>query len=219
MKKINVMLTAAACLLATSCGTIGAGTGTTGTTTGTTAGDILSGVIGAATNGETLGNILASVIGADKLTQESLYGTWKYDGPGCAFTSDNALAKAGGEVVATQIEQKLQVQYSKLGFSRSNTYITFSKDGTFTGKVDSKSLSGNYTYNASTGALKLQGLLLSINGYATRNGSGISLLFESKKLISLLQTLSAISGNTTLSTISDISKNYDGVRLGFDLAK
>lgn len=218
MKKLNVMLVAAACLLATSCGAIGAGTGTTGTT-GSATGDILSGIIGAATNGETIGNILSSVIGADKLTKESLYGTWRYEGPGCAFTSSNALAKAGGEVVATRIEQKLQTQYSKLGFTKSNTYITFSKDGTFSGKVDGKSLSGNYTYDASTGVLKLQGLLLSINGYATRNNSGISLLFESKKLITVLQTLAAVSGNPTLSTIGDISKNYDGVRLGFDMAK
>lgn len=216
MKKMNVFVVGIACLLTTSCGTIGTGTATTGAQS---AGDILGSVIGAATNGETLGNILASVIGADKLTQANLIGTWHYDGPGCAFTSDNALAKAGGEVAATQIEDKLKTQYSKLGFSRSNTYITFSQDGTFAGKVDGKSLSGNYTYDSSSSALKLQGMLLSINGYAVRNGSGISLLFESKKLLSLLQTLSAISGNGTLTTISDISKNYDGVRLGFDMAK
>ncbi|MDD4534325.1 MAG: DUF4923 family protein, partial [Prevotella sp.] len=34
-----------------------------------------------------------------------------------------------------------------------------------------------------------------------------------------LQTVSALSGNTTLSTIGDISQNFDGVRLGFDMAK
>lgn len=31
--------------------------------------------------------------------------------------------------------------------------------------------------------------------------------------------MSAMSGNTTLSSIGEISKNYNGVRLGFDMAK
>lgn len=43
--------------------------------------------------------------------------------------------------------------------------------------------------------------------------------FESKKILTLLQTVSAISGNTTLSTIGDISKQFNGVRLGFAMKK
>ena len=129
------------------------------------------------------------------------------------------MAKAGGEIVATQIEEKLSAEYAKLGFKKSNTYITFNEDGTFSGKVDGKSLSGNWTFDENTQALKLSGLLLSLNGYATRNASGISILFESKKILTLLQTVAALSGNSTLSTIGDISKNYDGVRVGFDMTK
>ena len=62
-------------------------------------------------------------------------------------------------------------------------------------------------------------LLLSLNGFATKNTSGISILFESKKLLTIIQTLTALSGNTTLGTIGEISKNYDGIRVGFDLSK
>lgn len=129
------------------------------------------------------------------------------------------MAKAGGEIVATQIEEKLSAEYAKLGFKKSNTYITFNEDGTFSGKVDGKSLSENWTFDENSQALKLSGLLLSLNGYATRNASGISILFESKKILTLLQTVAALSGNSTLSTIGDISKNYDGVRVGFDMTK
>jgi hypothetical protein len=35
----------------------------------------------------------------------------------------------------------------------------------------------------------------------------------------VLQTVAAMSGNSTLSTIGDLSKNYDGLRLGFEFAK
>lgn len=206
-----------ASMLAASCGTLG--TGVSNGTTGSSTGNVLGSVIGAMSNGEAIGNVLSSVIGLNQLSQSQLIGTWRYNGPGCAFTSDNLLAKAGGEVAATQIEQKLEQQYAKLGFSSSNTYITFNQDGTFASKIGGKSFSGNYTYDAGTGALNLKGLLLSLNGYATRNGLGISVLFESKKLLSLLQTMAALSGNSTLSTIGEVSKNYDGARLGFDMSR
>lgn len=214
----------AACLTLTGCGSLGSlpttGGASTGSTTSTTGGgSILGDIFGAVTNGESIGNVITSVLGFDKVTAKTLVGTWHYDGPGCAFTSESALARAGGEVAATQVEEKLKVQYDKLGFSASNTYFTFSDDGTFAAKVDGKSWSGKWTLDESTGALNLKGLLLNLNGYTKRNGSGISLLFESKKLLTVLQTIAAVSGNTTLETIGDISKNYDGVRLGFDMKK
>lgn len=217
MKKNILAVVGMASMLAASCGTLG--TGVSNGTTGSSTGNVLGSVIGAMSNGEAIGNVLSSVIGLNQLSQSQLIGTWRYNGPGCAFTSDNLLAKAGGEVAATHIEQKLEQQYAKLGFSSSNTYITFNQDGTFASKIGGKSFSGNYTYDAGTGALNLKGLLLSLNGYATRNGSGISVLFESKKLLSLLQTMAALSGNSTLSTIGEVSKNYDGARLGFDMSR
>ncbi len=214
MKKLNLFLAGTACLLATSCGTLG-----TGSASSTTGSDVLNGVIGVLSNANTIGDVISSVIGTNKLTKEQLYGTWKYSGPGCAFTSSSALAKAGGEVVASQIKSKLKDDYSKVGFTSKNTEITFNKDNTFSATVDGRSFSGSYTYNESTNALKLSGMLLSLNGYATRNSQGVAILFESKKLLTLIQTLSAMSGNATLSSIGEISKNYDGVRLGFDMAK
>ncbi len=218
MKKSSIVVAGMLCLLTTGCGSLGSGM-LGGSNSSSDAGSILGGVFGAMTNGETIGNVLGSVIGLDKMSQDQLYGTWRYDGPGCAFTSSNALAKAGGEVVATQIEDKLQAQYAQLGVKQSNTFITFNQDGTFSSKIAGKSFSGNYTYNPSTSALTLRGLLLNLNGFVTRNSNGISVLFESKKLLSLMQTMAAFSGNSTLGTISDISKNYDGVRMGFDMAK
>lgn len=214
MKKLSSVFAGLSLLLFASCGTAGSGT-----TNGNTGASVLGSVLSGATNAETLGNVLSSVIGLDKLLAQNLHGTWKYSGPGCAFTSDNALSRAGGEIVATQIEEKLKDEYAKLGFKSSNTYVTFNTDGTFAAKINGKSWSGQYTFNEKTGALKMQGLLLTLNGYATRHSGGISVLFESKKLLTLIQTMASLSGNTTVSTIGDLSKNYDGVRIGFDLKK
>ena len=211
MKKTFIM-TVACCLLHSSCGGMtGIGTGTTTGSQTTNSGTSVSNTAGV------LGNIFSSVIGLDKLTQESIIKTWKYNGPGVAFTSENLLAKAGGEIAANKIEESLSEHYNKLGMSASNTYIEFKEDGTFAAKIKGKSWNGTYTFSESDGQLQLHGLLLNLNGYLKKETNGISLLFESKKLLTLIQTMSAFSGSQHASAIGEIAKNYDGVRLGFDL--
>ena len=184
--------------------------GCMGTNTG-----ILSGV----DTTSALGNIIGSVLGVNRVSEANLVGTWKYTAPGCAFTSDNLLAKAGGEVAAQKIKSQLLPYYQSLGIAAGNTLFTFKEDKTFSGKLAGKSISGTYTYDPQTGAINLKTLLLSMNGYVTLTTKGISLLFESQKILSVMQTLGALSGNSTIGTISEISKNYDGVRVGFELSR
>lgn len=168
-------------------------------------------------SGGTLANAFTSVIGLDKVSKRGLVGTWKYDGPGCAFTSKNLLAKAGGEVAATKIEQELAPYFQKTGLTAQNTYVTFNENGTFKCSVGGTAFSGNWTLDESTAKVTMKGLLLSINCYAKREYGGIALLFESKKLLNVLQVLAAMSGNDTVQKVGELSKNYDGVRLGFDM--
>lgn len=208
MKKTFIMV-AACSLLLSACGGISGMAGTDANTSATTS--------SSTSTGNVLGNIFSSVIGLDKLTQKSIIKTWKYNGPGVAFTSENLLAKAGGEIAANKIEESLSEHYNKLGMSASNTYIEFKEDGTFAAKIKGKSWNGTYTFSESNGQLQLHGLLLNLNGYLKKETNGISLLFESKKLLTLIQTMSALSGSQQASAISEIAKNYDGVRLGFDL--
>lgn len=224
MKKLFACAALALGVFALSaCGGVGSGnSASSSSSTTTSAGSgssALGSILGATTNGETLGNVITSVLGIDKLSQKSLIGTWSYKGPGCAFTSNNTLAKAGGEVAAAQIKEKLASQYSRLGFNASNTYITFNSDGTYSAKIDGKSLSGKYTYDEQTAQVHMAGLILNFTAYAKRNTDGIALLFESKKVLTLIQTLAAMSNNETVKTIGEISKNYDGVRVGFDFKK
>jgi hypothetical protein len=198
MKKVILCFAAFACLAMASCGN-------------------MSQVLGAMTNGTGVVNAISSVIGLDKVKAQNLIATWKYSGPGCAFTSKNLLAKAGGEVAAVQIEQKLLPYYQQVKISESNTYITFNENGTFSSKIAGTPFSGNYTFDEASQKITLKGLLLSVNCYAKKEANGISILFEAKKLLTVLQTMSAMSGNKDLQTIGDLSKNYDGVRVGFDM--
>ena len=195
----------------------------------------VAGVLGAILGGSNAGNgsnsssnagsiingILNNVIGSGTFKQADLCHTWKYSKPGCAFTSENLLAKAGGEIVASKVENKLEGYYKKFGFSSSNTYFTFNTDGTFSAKIDGKAWNGTYTFDEKTHAIQLKGLLLSASGFATRTTNGISLLFEQKKLLTLVKTLSKLNltGSTTMSAVSSIVDNYDGVRMGFEMTK
>jgi len=202
MKKKNFIAIAAAAILLSGCGNMG--------TSG-----ILSGVDGVSA----LGNVLGSVLGLNKVSETTLIGTWKYGQPGCAFTSENLLAKAGGEVAAQKVKAELLTQYSNMGINSSNTYFTFNENKSFTAKVAGKSLSGTYTLDTNNGKITLKTTLLSLNAFVNLNTSGMSLLFESQKLLPILQTVGSMSGNASLSTISELSKNYDGVRIGFDLTR
>lgn len=220
---------------ATSSSAASAPTTSTSTTTnsGYSAGSVVAGVLGGLLGGGTttgssstgssiINGILNNVIGSATFSQADLCAhTWKYSKPGCAFTSENLLAKAGGEIAASKIEEDLSKYYSKFGFSKSNTYFTFKTDGTFAAKIDGKAWSGTYTFDEKTHAIQLKGLLLSASGFATRTANGISLLFEQKKLLTLIKTLSKLNltGSTTMSAVSSIVDNYDGVRIGFEMTK
>ena len=183
MKKAKIGMLAICCLIAASCGN-------------------MSQVLNAMQNGSVI-NAITSVIGLDKVSAQNLIGSWTYSGPGCAFTSENLLAKAGGEVAAAQIEEKIRPYYDQVGISASNTQITFNQDGTFTSRIAGTTFSGTYTFNEASQQIKLKGMLLSINCYTKREINGISILFEAKKLLTVLQTMSALSGNANLQTIGD----------------
>lgn len=210
-----------------------AATTTAATTTAATtsnAGSAVAGILGAVLGGNSnssssagssiINGILNNVIGSGTFSKQDLCAhTWKYSKPGCAFTSENLLAKAGGEIAANKVEEKLGEYYSKFGFSGSNTYFTFKTDGTFAAKIDGKSWQGNYTFDEKTHAIQMKGLILSMSGYATKTANGISLLFDQKKLLNLIKTIGSLKGNSTLSALGTIANNYDGMRVGFEMTK
>lgn len=193
---------------------------------GSTVAGILGAVLGGNSNSSSsagssiISGILNNVIGSGTFSKQDLCAhTWKYCKPGCAFTSENLLAKAGGEIAANKVEEKLGEYYSKFGFCGSNTYFTFKTDGTFAAKIDGKSWQGNYTFDEKTHAIQMKGLLLSMSGYATKTTNGISLLFDQTKLLNLIKTMGALKGSSTLSAIGTIANNYDGMRVGFEMTK
>lgn len=208
----------------TAATTASAAASSSSSSTGSTIAGVLGGLLGGGSSSSSTGSsivngILNNVIGSGTFSKEDLCHTWKYSKPGCAFTSENLLAKAGGEVAATKIEEQLAGYYTKFGITSSNTYFTFNTDGSFNAKIDGKSWNGTYTFDEKSHEIHLKGLLLSASGYATKTTTGISLLFDQKKLLNLIKTLSAFKGSSTLSAVGSIANNFDGARVGFEMTK
>lgn len=240
MKKTFYSLFLAATLMLTSCGNsggllgnlLGLGTTTTTNTTSNVLGSVLGSVLGG-NSGGLLGGILGGslltdntttslanmIIGNTKLNQNELVGTWVYAQPGCAFTSQNLLAKAGGAAAANQLKQKLSPAFSSIGIASNNTGFAFDQNGNFEAYLKGLPLNGTYTFDPSTGKLNMKTKVGTISSFVTRNANGLSITMESKMLLSVLQALGNMSGNSAISTVSSLCNSYDGVRLGFDVVK
>lgn len=230
MKKITIIAAFAAALGLAGCSVPGVGSAllntvgsqaglSTAANTAASTASTIGGMLSTAASGNNLGNLLTSIIGLDKMKQTDLIGTWHYSQPGCAFTTENALAKAGGEAVAANVKEKLGATYAKVGINSKNTSFTFKQDGTFTATLLGHNVNGTYTFNEKDQSITLQAMMMSFTGYTKKNVDGIAILFESKKILSIMQMIGSMSGNSTLATVSDLSANYDGVRVGFDMKK
>ena len=211
MKKM--MMAAVAALMLQGCGMTNPGVNGGSQMGGTTTNNS-----GSSIGSNALGGLLDLVVGSVKLSQADIIGTWSYVEPACAFTSENLLAKAGGSVAAKTVNEKLLPVYKSLHISSGNTRLTFNENGQFTGKIGGFPMSGTYTFDATNGLVKMKSLT-TFTAHLTRSTHGMNFTFESKKILTLLQTVSALSGNTSLSTIGDISKQFSGVRLGFAMKK
>lgn len=172
-----------------------------------------------------LTGVVNAVSGKGSLTETDLTGTWNYVSPDCKFDSDNLLAKAGGEVAAKQVEEKMAEVLAKTGFTEGCTY-TFNADSTYTSTVKGRTTKGTYSYNAETKELTMKTRLGIKLTAVTAQGlakNKMSLLFKADKLMTLLQTVGGVLGNkssdSTINTAVSLLNQYDGLRIGFELEK
>lgn len=169
-----------------------------------------------------LGNLLEGVLGSGKtISQKDLVGTWQYESSDCVFESENLLMKAGGAVAASKVESELNSSLAKIGIKEGACSFTFNDDNTYTAVIGGHSLSGKYTLNADDKKITMTYLLGmgSMTPHIVKSGSKISLLIEGDKLLSLVKGISALSNSTTLSTVSSLLSQYDGLLVGMQLSK
>lgn len=197
------------------CGMPGVGTTTSVTNSSTTTQS--SGAAGI------LGAVLGAVLGQNnQISKEQLVGTWTYNGAACKFESENLLKQAGGDLIASSVEGKIDDTFSKIGIKKGSSSITFNSDGTCNLALGSRAISGTYEFEQSTGKLTVTGTigLVKTEGYVVKNSdSSISLLFDADKLLDMVNMISAQTSNTSIKTISSLLGSYDGIKVGMNLTK
>ena len=217
-KNILSAVILAATLTIAACGPGATGT-TASTPTSNTAGTDI-----ASAGANILGNLLGSIL-SNTLTEQSFVGTWTYQSPQVRFESENLLAQAGGTVVASSIEQKLDGYLAKIGITKGVTSFTFKEDKTFLIATNGKNVaSGTYTYDRSDKILNLTSTLglMNQNCIVGMDGTNLCLLYDADKLLTVMNTVGAPLGktNSTLGSISSIlGQNYTGMKVGFSLSK
>lgn len=167
-----------------------------------------------------LSGVAKAVVGNKATTASSIIGTWTYSGPECQFESENLLAKAGGEMAAKEVEEKMIAVYNKVGMN--NIRYTFNEDGTYSYQMKKRTVTGSYVFDDAAKTITMTGKLgLKTVAYVTVTGNDMSMVFKADKLMSILKTITGAASkvNSTAATINSAAEAYDGLMLGFELKK
>lgn len=166
-----------------------------------------------------LGRVLSYLLYGNTINQDNIIGTWTYSSPKVIFESENILAKLGSDIASDKIEQTLGEQLSRIGFTKGKTTLTFNKDNTCSFTYGSRTYPGTYKFDASANRLTITDAfgVGNVKCTACKNGNELYLLFDSSKVLSVLNTLSNSSvGN---STAASVLNNYKGLKLGWAMTK
>ncbi len=163
---------------------------------------------------------ISSITGS---SSSSLEGTWVYSGADIEFTSDNILAQAGGKLTSAKIEKSINNALNKYGIAPNKLSFTFDKDSTYSCAYSSRTTQGTYVYKDGKLTIKpstYSGKTITTNASA---GSTLTLTCDADKVLSLAQMIgSKVAGqsqNSTLSILSQLSKNYKGMKVGLKFKK
>lgn len=173
---------------------------------------------------ENVENVVSTVAGGQKITPASINGTWTYKDSAVKLESENAFTEIAGSAATSQIEEKLDSTLAKVGISSGLMTFTFNEDETFSCKVKNRELHGTYTideeykitmkFNSAGGAR-----LGKVTAQAEMTFTTLSLLFKADKLLDIVDTITSVTGNSTLAAANSLLSKYDGIMLGFDFTR
>lgn len=171
------------------------------------------------TTTDLLGRVLSYLLYGNTISQDNIIGTWTYSSPKVIFESENILAKLGSDIASDKIEQTLGDQLSRIGFTKGKTSLTFNSDNTCSFTYGSRTYPGTYKFDASANRLTITDAfgVGNVKCTACKNGNELYLLFDSNKVLSVLNSLSnSPIGN---STAASVLGNYKGLKLGWSMTK
>lgn len=185
--------------------------------------DILSGITGAASSQQDgssdLISGLTSIFSSKKnATESSILGNWSYTEPAIILSSDNVLTNVAAKAASKKIESKLQTHLTKYGIKPGSMSITFDKNGKFVEKLGKKTVNG--TWKIDNGQLVISyGTIKPVSITTQIDGKNLMIVTNASKLLGLMKALGAKSTNSTISTVTSLMKNVNGMQCGLTFVK
>lgn len=214
MRKISMLFAVCCLLLFAACTSLGGVVQSTSQTN--------NAANNASTGASMLSSLLSGLLGStSQLTAESIVGTWQFSGSDCVFESENYLLKAGGEVAAAKVEEKVDGLLAKVGLKAGACSYTFNADGTYVVYIGGRQMTGNYVLDVENKTITMTYLagVMQMQARVAYTGNTLSLLYEGDKVLKLAQTMAKVSGGTTGTTLSSLMNQYDGMLVGLKMTK
>lgn len=187
--------------------------------------DDILGAIGSTTSqsqenkGGSLISGLTSIFSSSKTaTNKNIVGTWAYQEPAILLTSNNVLTSAAAKVASGKIEKNLQTHLTKYGIKPGAMSITFSENGTFTEKIGTKAVKGKWQIKDKQLVITY-GTVKPVSITTQIDGKNLMIVTNADKLLTLFKSLGAKSTNSTISTVTSLMKNVNGMQCGLTFVK
>ncbi|WP_337670256.1 lipocalin-like domain-containing protein, partial [Prevotella pectinovora] len=152
-------------------------------------------------------------------TADKIVGTWVYKEPAVVFESSSLLKQAGGKLVSTAIENKLNTVFNKYGIKAGKFKMTFDKKGNFTQAIAKKTVTGTYTIEGKNVKLTYSGGIQQIMGTTQIDGNSLLIVMDATKLLKFASAAGAMYNNSMLGTISSYLSGVEGMECGVRLEK
>ncbi len=170
-------------------------------------------------------DVVTSVTGGITISPSTLAGSWDYVKPAIKLYGGDALSNASGALLVSQVEPKITEMCAKVGIAPGMFFFTFTQDGNFVCSVKGIELKGKYTTNSEAATVTLNFSVANtikvgtLTSQAVIDTRSLSLLFEADAILDLVNKLSEGLNNESVKAVASLLKNYEGLRLGFELSR
>ena len=121
-------------------------------------------------------------------------------------------------MASNKIEKNLQSHLTKYGIKPGAMSITFNENGTFTEKIGKKAVNGKWQIKDKQLVITY-GTVKPVSITTQIDGKNLMIVTKADKLLTLFKTFGAKSTNSTVSTITSLMKNVNGMQCGLTFVK
>ena len=163
-----------------------------------------------------------------QLTALAIVGEWNYYQPSVRLSSGkDVLSELTAAAITSSLQTKLVPYYEIVGIKSQMCKFVFNEDGTFSSTFGKNTYFGTYTFEPTTNQLALKygkedslAALFdmgSVPAFAYISGAQLQIVFAADKMLTMVTSLG--SNISSLSSLTSLIQNYNGLKIGFEFSK